>query len=83
MTYDEMNEVVEAKKAVWSHLIGMKIRLYMDREGLKRADVAERLGCSPQYVGRILNGQQNLSLFAIAEIEHRLGLKLIEIDPYS
>ena len=78
-----MNEVVEAKQRVWSHLIGMKIRLYMDREGLKRSDVAERLGVSPQYVGRIVNGQQNLSLFTIAELEYRLGLKLIEIDPYN
>ena len=39
---------------------------------------AERLGCTPQYVSKILSGKTNFSFKTIAEIERRLGISCME-----
>jgi transcriptional regulator with XRE-family HTH domain len=49
---------------------------YMQNHHLSRNDVAEKLGDSPQYVGRILSGKMNFTLKTISLIEERLGLEL-------
>jgi transcriptional regulator with XRE-family HTH domain len=47
----------------------------MQEHELKRADLAERLGVSPQYVSKLLSGTENLSLKSVANIQDRLGVK--------
>ncbi|MDE5689022.1 MAG: helix-turn-helix transcriptional regulator [Paramuribaculum sp.] len=44
------------------------------RNGLKRADLAARLGVSPQYVSKLLSGTENLSFKSVANIEDKLGI---------
>ena len=54
---------------VWlirSQGIVMKIIDYMQEHKLSRADIASRLGCSPQYVSKILSGHTNFSFKSIA-----------------
>lgn len=51
----------------------MKIIDYMQEHKLSRADIAARLGCSPQYVSKILSGRTNFSFKSIAEIERCLA----------
>lgn len=63
----------------WSQSVAMIIVDYMQENGLTRSDIAERLGCSPQYVSRILSGKTNFSFKSIAEIEARLGISCLEI----
>lgn len=63
----------------WSQSVAMIIVDYMQENGLTRSDVAERLGCSPQYVSRILSGKTNFSFKSIADIEARLGISCLEI----
>lgn len=46
----------------------------MQDNGLKRADLANKLGVSPQYVSRLLSGTENLSFKSIANIEDKLGI---------
>lgn len=58
----------------WSQGVAMSIVDYMQENGLSRADIAERLGCSPQYVSRILSGTTNFSFKSVADIEARLGI---------
>jgi len=41
--------------------------------------LAEKMGVSPQYVNKILRGQENLSLETICKIEKALGITLVEI----
>ena len=41
--------------------------------------LALQMGVSPQYVNKILKGQENLSLETISKIEKALGISLIEI----
>ena len=62
----------------WSHGIAMKIIDYMQERKLSRADIASRLGCSPQYVSKILSGHTNFSFKSIAEIEKSLNIRIME-----
>ena len=62
----------------WSQSIAMKIIDYMQERKLSRADIASRLGCSPQYVSKILSGHTNFSFKSIAEIEKCLNIRIME-----
>lgn len=62
----------------WSQSIAMKIIDYMQEHKLSRADIAARLGCSPQYVSKILSGHTNFSFKSIAEIEKCLNIQIME-----
>lgn len=64
----------------WSQSIAMKIIDYMQERKLSRADIASRLGCSPQYVSKILSGHTNFSFKSIAEIEKRLNINIMEVS---
>lgn len=62
----------------WSQGIAMKIIDYMQEYKFSRADIASRLGCSPQYVSKILSGHTNFSFKSIAEIEECLNIRIME-----
>ena len=42
--------------------------------------LAERLGCTQQYVSKILKGRENLSIETICKIEDALELELLPKD---
>lgn len=58
----------------WSRQIAVTLIGYMQDNGLKRADLAARLGVSPQYVSKLLSGTENLSFKSVANIENKLGI---------
>ncbi len=62
----------------WSRKVALAIVDYMQSNNLKRADVAEQLGVSPQYVSKLLSGTENLSFKSIANIEEKLGIDCFE-----
>ena len=62
----------------WSQGIAMKIIDYMQEHQLSRADIAARLGCTPQYVSKILSGHTNFSFKSIPEIERCLNIHIME-----
>lgn len=62
----------------WSQGIAMKVIDYMQEHKLSRADIASRLGCSPQYVSKILSGHTNFSFKSIAEIEKCLNIRIMK-----
>ena len=64
----------------WSRQLATTLIGYMQDNGLKRADLADRLGVSPQYVSRLLSGTENLSFKSIANIEEKLGISCMEIS---
>ena len=45
--------------------------------GLNQRGLAERLGCTQQYVSKILKGRENLSIETICKIEDALELELL------
>lgn len=58
----------------WSRQLAVILIGYMQDNGLRRADLAVRLGVSPQYVSKLLSGTENLSFKSIANIEDNLGI---------
>lgn len=58
----------------WSRQLAVTLIGYMQGNGLKRANLAARLGVSPQYVSKLLSGTENLSFKSIANIEDKLGI---------
>lgn len=63
----------------WSRQVALAIIDYMQANGLKRADLAKKLGVSPQYVSKLLSGTENLSFKSVANIEEKLGISCIEM----
>ena len=49
----------------------------MESLGLNQRDLAERMGCSQQYVSKILRGRENLSIETLCKIEDALQLELL------
>ena len=62
----------------WSRQVALAIIDYMQANGLKRADLAKKLGVSPQYVSKLLSGTENLSFKSIANIQVKLGISCLE-----
>ncbi len=62
----------------WSRKVALAIVDYMQANNLKRADIAQQLGVSPQYVSKLLSGTENLSFKSIANIEEKLGIDCFE-----
>jgi transcriptional regulator with XRE-family HTH domain len=39
------------------------------------------MGCSQQYVSKILKGKENLSLETLSKIESALGIAILQMEP--
>ncbi len=64
----------------WSRQLAVTLIGYMQDNGMKRADLASKLGVSPQYVSKLLSGTENLSFKSIANIEDKLGISCMVIS---
>ncbi|MDE6271124.1 MAG: helix-turn-helix transcriptional regulator [Muribaculaceae bacterium] len=62
----------------YSQRIAMMMLDKMEELGLTQKSVAERMGCSQQYISRVLKGTENLSIETISKIEVALGLEILE-----
>ena len=68
------------KNEAWlrhSQHIAVKVLMYMKREHLTQRAMAERLGCTQQYVSKILKGTENLSLETITKLEQAMEVRLV------
>jgi transcriptional regulator with XRE-family HTH domain len=54
----------------------------LDKEGVSRKELAERLGKTKGFVSQLLNGGRNLTLRTVADILHVLGYK-VTLTPYK
>ena len=61
----------------YSQHIAMLMLDKMEETGLNQRGLAERMGCTQQYVSKILKGQENLSIETICKIEDALELELL------
>lgn len=62
----------------YSQSIAMMMFDRMEERGLTQKAVAERMGCSQQYVSRVLKGTEKLSIETISKIEDALDLQILE-----
>jgi transcriptional regulator with XRE-family HTH domain len=60
-----------------------EIRAQKEKNGMSQKKLAEILFVSPQYINKIVKGQENLSLETICKIEKVLGISLIEIPSFN
>lgn len=60
--------------------IALAVRRELRLQGLSQQDLALKMGLSPQYIGRILKGQENLTLETISKLENAIGRSLLSID---
>lgn len=67
-----------------SRMIALAIRYYLRKADIKQNTFAEMLGVSPAYVGKLLKGNENLTLETISRIQKIIGEELITIwRPYE
>ena len=59
--------------------IALAIRRELRLNGMSQQDLATKMGLSPQYVGRILKGQENLTLETISKLEASIGVPLVSL----
>ena len=62
----------------YSQMIAMKMLDRMEELGLTQKMLAERMGCSQQYVSKVLRGRENLSLETLCKIENALNLQIVQ-----
>lgn len=62
----------------YSQKIAMMMLDKMEELGLTQKSLAQRMGCSQQYISRVLKGTENLSIETISKIETALGIKILE-----
>ena len=64
----------------YSRKIAINVAMAMKQQGLSRQDLAYRMGCSPQYVSRLLKGEENLSLETICKLEDALNIAILQYE---
>lgn len=75
-------EEAEWRRDNWSWLrhsqrIAVKVLLRMRELKLTQKALAERMGCTQQYVSKIVKGRENMSLDTLSKLEDALGICLI------
>lgn len=75
----EANKVWLAKSAK----IAIKILRELRTKKLTQRWLAEELEVSPQYINKIVKGQENLSLETISSLERVLGITLITVPTFE
>jgi len=57
----------------YSEKIASRTAKAITEQHISQRQLAERMGCSPQYISRILKGKENLSLETICKLESALN----------
>ena len=62
----------------YSGFIALRVLERLEELDLSQKELAEKMGCSPQYVSKLVKGSENLTLETISKLEECLNLDLIE-----
>lgn len=62
----------------YSQRIAMMMLDRMEELGFTQKSLATKMGCSQQYISRVLKGTENLSIETISKIESALELEILE-----
>lgn len=62
----------------YSQRIAMMMLDKMEELAITQKSVAEKMGCSQQYISRVLKGKENLSIETISKIEETLELEILK-----
>lgn len=62
----------------YSQYIAIRMLSRMDELHITQTILAEKMGCSQQYISKVLKGKENLSLETISKIESALNIDLVK-----
>lgn len=80
------NTIYRLENSKWlrrSQKIAMEMLDRMDFLGVNQKELARRMGCTPQYVSKVLKGKENLSLETLSKIEEALEMELQCVPSYA
>lgn len=64
----------------YSQHIAMLMLDKMDELHMTQKQLSELMGCSQQYISKVLKGQENLSLETLSKIERCLQIQILSIN---
>lgn len=64
--------------AQYSQWIAAAMSKRMSELGLTQKMLAGKMGCTQQYISKVLKGKKNMSLETICKIENALGIEIIK-----
>ena len=75
---------IENKKWLsYSSNIALRVLAAIEEsEEMTQKTLAEKVGVSPQYINKVLKGQENLSLQTIAKLSEALNMELITFPKF-
>jgi ribosome-binding protein aMBF1 (putative translation factor) len=62
-----------------SFAIALRILTELKTKSISQVKLAEMVGCTPQYINKVLKGTENLQLETIVKIENALETSLIHV----
>lgn len=73
-----MEETKSAETIAYDHALELAYLAAeeMQRQGIKKKELAERMGVTPQRLSNMLNTQSNMTLKSIAQFELALGIRI-------
>lgn len=63
--------------------ISMMLLKFIREQGMTQKELAEKLSFSPQYMSKILQGKENLTLETIAKLQKATGVTLIQVPSFT
>lgn len=63
-----------------SSQIALSIMHQIDERGITKTELASMIGVSPSYIGKLLRGNENLTLETITKLEEVLEVELVIIN---
>jgi transcriptional regulator with XRE-family HTH domain len=66
-----------------SHIARRILAVISERRDLNQKILAEKIGVKPQYINKVVKGQENLSLETISKISDALDIELIQFPSYK
>lgn len=92
---DKFNKIISSKNSTWqdeatwrnenefwltfSFDIAVRVLDTLRDKKMTQKELAEKMNVSPQFINKIVKGQENLSLETIGKLSRALGVALIEV----
>lgn len=64
----------------YSQEIAMQMLDRMEALGINQNQLADKMGCSRQYISKVLKGRENLSLETLYKIEKALDISILKSE---
>ena len=62
----------------YSRKVAVVVALSLEELNMSQKQLAELVGCSPQYVSRLLKGEENLTLETLCKLERALNIPVLQ-----